>query len=37
MVLDGVVGNFNTDLMIIYGNLNAQQYIDILSNSMLPF
>ena len=37
MVWGGIMGNQKTDLVIVRGNLNAQRYINILNNTMLPF
>ena len=37
MVWGGIMGNQKTDLVVIQGNLNAQRYINLLTNTMLPF
>ena len=31
------MGNLKTDLVIIPGNVNAQRYINVSNNAMLPF
>ena len=31
------MGNLKTDLVNIPGNVNAQRYINVLNNAMLPF
>lgn len=37
MVWGGIMGGRKTDLVIIQGNLNAQGYINLLNNTLLPF
>ena len=37
MVWGGIMGNQKTDLVIIQGNINAQRYINVLNNTMIPF
>ena len=37
MVWGGIMGNQKTDLVIVQGNLNAQGYINVLRNHLLPF
>lgn len=37
MVWGGIMGNLKTDLVIIQGNLNAQGYINLLNNTLMPF
>ena len=31
------MGNVTTDLVVVQGNLNAQRYINLLNNNLLPF
>ena len=31
------MGNVKTDLVIVQGNLNAQRYVNLLNNNLLPF
>ena len=31
------MGNVKTDLMVVQGNLNAQRYVNLLNNNLLPF
>ena len=33
----GIMGNQKTDLVIVQGNVNAQGYINVLRNHLLPF
>ena len=37
MVWGGIIGNLKNDLVIIPGNVNAQRYINVLINTMIPF
>ena len=37
IVWGGIMGNLKTDLVIIPGNVNAQRYINVSNNAMLPF
>ena len=37
MVWGGIMGGVKTDLVIVQGHLNAQGYINILNNHLLPF
>ena len=31
------MGNVKTDLVVVQGNLNAQRYVNLLNNNLLPF
>ena len=31
------MGNVKTDLVVVQGNLNAQCYVNLLNNNLLPF
>ena len=31
------MGNIKTDLVAVQGNLNAQRYVNLLNNNLLPF
>ena len=31
------MGNIKTDLVVVQGNLNAQRYVNLLNNNLLPF
>ena len=33
----GIMGNVKTDLVVVQGNRNAQHYINLLNNNLLPF
>ena len=37
MVWDDIMGNVKTDLVVVQGNLNAQRYVNLLNNNLLPF
>ncbi|KAL4224672.1 hypothetical protein ACF0H5_015369 [Mactra antiquata] len=37
MVWGGIMGNQKTELVVVQGHVNAQGYIDILRNHLLPF
>ena len=37
MVWGGIMGNVKTDLVVVQGNLNAQRYVNLLNNNLLPF
>ena len=38
MVWCGIMGNWNTDLVVVQGNINAQRYVaDVLNVHALPF
>ena len=33
----GIMGNVKTDFVVVQGNLNAQRYVNLLNNNLLPF
>ena len=33
----GIMGNVKTDLVVVQGNLDAQRYVNLLNNNLLPF
>ena len=37
MVWEGIMGNVKIDLVVVQGNLNAQRYVNLLNNNLLPF
>ena len=37
MVWVGIMGNVKTDLVVVQGNFNAQRYVNLLNNNLLPF
>ena len=37
MVWGGIMGNVKTDRVVAQGNLNAQRYVNLLNNNLLPF
>ena len=33
----GIMGKVKTNLVVVQGNLNAQRYVNLLNNNLLPF
>ena len=33
----GIIGSVKTDLVVVQGNLNAEHYVILLKNNLLPF